>query len=295
MDEKKSVLFIVTGYSGAGKSTALGAFEDAGFFCVDNLPTALVAPFFQLYMQSMNHKFALGLDMRCSDSIEDIIQTVQALSENSNLPIKILFLTANSSILLKRFQETRRNHPLAFQCLDLTQAIELEKNTLSLLLEKADCVIPTDQLSAQQLRQLIRTSFIQGKSQHILVNLISFGFKYGAPADCNFVYDLRSLPNPYADLSLRPLNGTSKEIQDYLFAQKEVQEYWNRFVDFFSYTIQKSYREGRFFMTIAIGCTGGRHRSVAFVHKLMQIKLDNAVFIVKHRDVMLDVHQEGSR
>ena len=290
MNNKPSEVIIVTGYSGAGKSTVLRALEDAGFFCIDNLPSGLMEPFFQLIATAANDRnFALGLDIR-SDTIPEILAVLKRVNRSRIYTIKIIFLTAHQRVLLKRFQETRRNHPLA-STMNIEEAIEHEKKELVPLIEIADSVIQTDQLTSQQLRQLIRTSFTNEATPQLIVNLISFGFKYGVPRDCNFVYDVRSLPNPYFVPALRQYNGTQQVIQEYLFAQPEVQEYWRRLLDFFQYTIGQAHQEGRFFITIAVGCTGGRHRSVAFIHELAQQKLDTVTFMVKHRDIDRDAYR----
>lgn len=290
MNSKQSEVIIVTGYSGAGKSTVLKALEDDGFFCIDNLPCELMESFFQLISTAASDRnFALGLDIR-SDTIREILAVLKRVNRSTVYTIKVIFLTAHQRVLLKRFGETRRNHPLA-SGMSIDQAIEQEKKELVPLIEIADSVIQTDQLTAQQLRQLIRTSFTNEALPQLIVNLISFGFKYGAPRDCNFVYDVRSLPNPYFVPALRHYNGTQLAIQEYLFAQPEVQEYWQRLLDFFKYTIGQASREGRFFITIAVGCTGGKHRSVAFIHELAQQKLDKVIFMVKHRDIDRDAYR----
>lgn len=281
---------IVTGYSGAGKSTVLRALEDASFFCIDNLPSALIGSFFQLIANSGDHtnNFALGLDIRSRDTIQEIVAALKNAYQAKVYAIKIIFLTASDKVLLKRFQETRRKHPLA-KNRSIQEAIALEKKELAPLIDSADTIISTGQFTAQQLRQIVTTYCAQGTTKQLVVNLVSFGFKYGMPSDCNFVYDVRSLPNPYFVTELQHCNGTEQPIHDYLFSQKEVKEYWKRLVEFFRYSIEKSYYEGRFFITVAVGCTGGRHRSVAFIHELAQQKLDNVVFMVKHRDINRDL------
>ncbi|MEX0940508.1 MAG: RNase adapter RapZ [Candidatus Babeliales bacterium] len=289
MNEKKIEIVVVTGYSGAGKSTVLRVLEDVGFFCVDNLPSALLRSFFQLIdnTQIVAHSFGLGLDIRSGDSIEELVVALKEYAELTHYSIKIIFLTANNHVILKRFQETRRNHPLG-SIMQIDAAIDYEKGKLAPLLEIADKAIATDQLTSQQLRQLIRALFVESSQSNLVVNLMSFGFKYGMPNDCNFVYDVRSLPNPYFIPALRSFNGTQEPIQEYLFAQQVVQEYWQKLIEFFRYTIEKSDHEGRCFITIAIGCTGGRHRSVAFIHKLSAQEIDKVKFIVTHRDIDRD-------
>ena len=286
-------IVIVTGYSGAGKSTVLRALEDVGFYCVDNLPIALLDSFFQLAVQSKisGQRLALGIDIRGVLNINDFIAEISRLSGIYQTQLKIFFLTSSSKVLLKRFQETRRKHPLG-DCLDIATAIEQEKAMLQPLFNMADLQLDTDQLTIHQLRYFVRTSFASGSNQCMIVSLTSFGFKYGIPLESNFLFDLRWLPNPYFIAHLKHLNGTCPEISDYLFAQTAAQEYWEKLVDFISYCLEKSHAEGRSFLNIAIGCTGGKHRSVAFVHKLAQLTLPNVKFLPEHRDIDRDRYEK---
>lgn len=279
-------LLIVTGYSGAGKSTVLRALEDIGFFCVDNLPLALLNSFFQLISQSsmMGQKVALGIDVRSGKTMQELIDQINQDSLRTYL-VKIFFLTSSPQVLLKRYQETRRKHPLAYE-LNVEEAILHEQELLKPLKGLADLVLDTDQLTIHQLRKFVRSAFSESSQSKLVVNLISFGFKYGVPPESNFTFDIRFLPNPYFISELRSFDGTHEQIRAYLFAQKEVKEYWDRLRDFIHYSIRKSYEEGRFFTNIAIGCTGGRHRSVAFVHELSQEAVENVQYVVKHRDIL---------
>jgi RNase adapter protein RapZ len=284
-------IVIITGYSGAGKSTVLRALEDLGFFCVDNLPIGLVIPFFQFTLQShlYGQKLALGIDIRAGHAIDELASQLLGLHKEHSFAIKVIFLTASCQTLLKRFQETRRRHPL-IDPLDLPDAIEQERRLLEPLKHIADIVVETDQFTIHDLRLLVRNFFADSKLR-MIVSLISFGFKYGVPQESNFVYDLRSLPNPYFVPGLKDYDGTHLLVRDYLFAQPHVQEYWQRLSEFCSYAIEKSYTEGRFFIHIALGCTGGRHRSVAFVQELVKLPIDYVQFLVKHRDITRDVQQ----
>jgi RNase adapter protein RapZ len=282
----RAQLLIVTGYSGAGKSTVLRALEDIGFFCVDNLPIPLLPSFFQLITQStmIGQKVALGIDIRSGKIMQELIDTLKQDSLR-NYSVKIFFLTSSPNVLCKRYQETRRKHPLA-DTRNLEEAIQDEQTLLKPLMDLSDLVLDTDQLTIHQLRKFVRSSFSESNKPQLLVNLISFGFKYGIPLESNFIYDVRSLPNPYFVPELRSLDGTSEHIREYLFSKNEVQDYWNKLKDFIHYSIQKSYDEGRFFTNIAIGCTGGRHRSVAFVHELALHTIENVHYGVKHRDIL---------
>lgn len=281
-------LVIVTGYSGAGKSTVLRALEDVGFFCVDNLPIALLDSFFQLVSPSKinGQRIALGIDVRGGTAIKELIAELERFKVTHHT-LKIFFLTSSVQVLIKRFQETRRKHPLA-DTIDINDAIAHEKELLQPLIAMADLVVDTDQLNIHQLRSFVRSSFAQGGQQRIIVSLLSFGFKYGVPPESNFVYDVRSLPNPYFIPALKMLDGTDQAIQKYLFDQPDVQEYWGKLLDFVRYSIKKSHAEGRFFINIAIGCTGGKHRSVAFIQKLAQQSIPHVQFLIEHRDINRD-------
>lgn len=280
-------LVIVTGYSGAGKSTVLRALEDVGFFCVDNLPIALLDSFFQFITSSKfnGQRLALGIDVRGGTAIRELMLELERF--NARHTLKIFFLTSSVQVLIKRFQETRRKHPLADDS-DIINAIHQEKELLQPLIVMADLVLDTDQLNIHQLRSFVRSSFAPDGQQKIIVSLVSFGFKYGVPLESNFVYDVRSLPNPYFVPELKMFDGTAQEIQHYLFKQPEVQEYWQKLLDFVGYSIKKSYSQGLFFLNVAVGCTGGKHRSVAFIEKLAQQSMPNVQFLIEHRDINRD-------
>ena len=282
----KCDVVIITGCSGAGKSCVLNALEDLGFFCVDNLPVMLLDPFFQLVSQSKNkgQPIVLGIDVRGGLAAENLLETVRSLAEKWNCSYKIFFLSACSDVLLKRYQETRRKHPMATS-IAVPDAIEEEKKLLKPLMQAADAIIDTSGLTVHQLRHLTSSLFAEENGRQIIVSLISFGFKYGMPQESNFVYDLRSLTNPYFVPALKNLTGQDPALYTYLFAREEVQEFWDRFVSFVRYSIQKSFEEGRFFMSIGLGCTGGRHRSVAFVQRLAEEKIPHVHFLIKHRDI----------
>jgi len=282
-------ILIVTGYSGAGKSTVLRALEDSGFFCVDNLPVQLMPSLFQLVTQSRvnGQKVALGIDVRGGHDMAQLVQEIHSLSTKWSQKVKIFFLTSSPQTLLKRFQETRRKHPLGTD-MSLSDAIRQEQEVLKPFIDRSDLILDTDQLTIHQLRNFVKSSFSSVEQQRILVSLTSFGFKYGVPPESNFVYDIRSLPNPYFVPELKPLSGIDLPVQEHLFALPEVQEYWRRLEDFLRFAINRSFVEGRSFMNIAIGCTGGRHRSVAFVQKLSECQFEQVQFLVKHRDLGRD-------
>lgn len=281
-------VIVVTGYSGAGKSSVLRTLEDSGFLCVDNLPTALIEQFFELTAQTSigPKRIALGIDIRSGDGMERVVDAIVHMKRMFPT-VKILFLRASASVLMKRFQETRRKHPLA-DTIHLSDAIEKERIVMQPLVDRADMIFDTDQTTIHQLRTVIRAAFSNQELQKIVVSLISFGFKYGIPTESNYVFDLRSLPNPYFVDELRAYNGIDDRIQTYLFEKKAVQNYWDRLIDFIRYAIARSYEEGRSFMNVAIGCTGGKHRSVAFIEKIAHETMPHTHFLLQHRDIDRD-------
>ena len=225
----------------------------------------------------------LGIDIRGGDSMDLIVEALMYMKKQFPT-LKILFLRASSPILMKRFQETRRKHPLA-DTIHLSDAIEQERVMMQPLVDRADMIFDTDQLTIHQLRSTISTTFADAQAQKIVVSLISFGFKYGIPTESNYVFDVRSLPNPYFVESLRCYSGTDARINEFLFEKQAVREYWERLIDFIRYAIAKSYEEGRCFINVAIGCTGGKHRSVAFIEKVALEKMPHTHFLLQHRDI----------
>lgn len=281
-------IVIVTGLSGAGKASVMRALEDQGFYCVDNLPIPLLTTFLNLVFQTSSNlpKVALGIDIRGEQFFQDFAAEVVKLQQGPlKTYIKIIFLNANTSTLLKRFQETRRKHPLANENLDVSSAIEKEKTLLEPIMGMADMVLDTDTFNPHDLRHWVKQAFDTIEGKNLVVNLISFGFKYGAPEESNLTFDLRFLPNPFFIPDLKHLDGRDLPVQKHLFEQQAVIDYWNRLTDFLRYSLLKFHEEGRFFVTIAIGCTGGKHRSATFVEKIKEEQWPNISFIVNHRDI----------
>jgi len=288
-DTQKNVIskrvIIVTGLSGAGKSGVLKGLEDLGFYCVDNLPIPMLSVFLNLAFQTKTFKVALGIDVRGEQFFTDFCTEIQKVKKDPDLNVKIIFLTASTETLIKRFQETRRNHPLA-KDIDLIQAIEKEQQILTPIMSMADIKLDTNLFNVHDLRKWVSTLFATDQNRKLIVNLVSFGFKYGIPPESNLLHDLRSLPNPYFIPALKALDGRNTDVQNYLFEQKVVIDFWNKLIDYTKFVVDKFYQEGRFFVTVSIGCTGGRHRSVSFVEKLSQQKWENVKFLVNHRDTI---------
>ncbi len=283
---------VVTGYSGAGKNTVLYSLEDIGFFCVNNLPGSLLQQFFESTVQAeiAHSRIALGIDVR--GDISTTIHKLYRLKTVWPFSLKIVFVTSSHQVLLKRFQETRRRHPLASATKDISDAIRQEAEMLQPLCDMADVVLDTDQFTIHQLRHFVISTFCADNQQEMVVTVTAFGFKYGVPPESNLLFDVRFLPNPYFEPSLKQLNGTDQPILDYLFSQKAVQEYWDRFSSFATYVVNQSLKEGRFSMNIAIGCTGGRHRSVALAHSFAKQTMPHVTFLTRYRDIDRDVYQD---
>ncbi len=279
-------ILIVTGLSGAGKTSVMRGLEDLGFYCVDNLPIPLINTFLDLACKANTGpiKVALGIDARGERFLPNFINEIEKLKRMLGESLKIIFLNANTQTLLKRFQETRRKHPLATK-IDLATAIEKEKKLLEPIMTKSDMLLDTDILNIHDLRHWVQQTFAGPQGRKLVVSLVSFGFKYGVPAESNLVFDLRFLPNPYFIPELKSLDGRDVKIQNFLFSNTQVTKYWDHLQIFIKYTLQKYYEEGRFSVTISIGCTGGKHRSVSFVEKLGHELWEHTTFLTVHRDV----------
>lgn len=290
--QKMIQVVIVTGYSGAGKNTVLHSLEDIGFFCINNLPASLLHPFFESLVRDEipAQRIALGLDVR--GDIATIMPKLYQLKGIRPFALKIVFVTSSYEVLLKRFQETRRRHPLTTTTKDISDAIKEEQELLQPLCDMADIILATDQFTIQELRRFVIKAFSQEGKQQMIVTVTAFGFKYGVPPESNLLFDARFLPNPYFEPNLKQLTGIDKPVYDYLFSHELVQDYWLRFNAFATYVINQSLAEGRFAMNIAIGCTGGRHRSVALAHRLAQETIEHVIFLTRFRDIERDNYRD---
>ena len=282
---------IVTGMSGAGKSTAMKMMEDIGFFCIDNLPIQFVDKLVEFYekFESNIDKVAVGIDIRDKEGLEHIESTLTSLTEKKVL-YDILFLDAENGVLIKRYKETRRNHPLAGRE-RIESGIVQEREKLEFLKEKATYIIDTSQLLTRELKLELEKIFVQNQDyKNLFVTILSFGFKYGIPSDSDIVMDVRFLPNPYYVDGLRAKTGNDKEIQDYVMQFEDAQVFLDKLEDLVKFLIPHYIEEGKNQLVISIGCTGGKHRSVTLANELykrLQSEKDYGLKI-EHRDIAKD-------
>lgn len=283
-------LLIISALSGAGKSTALDTLEDCGYYCIDNLPVTLLEDFIDHVMladKKTYEKTAIGIDARNkNESLSNFSDSLE-LIRNKGITCDIIFLHADEATLLKRYSETRRKHPLTDANIPLKDALKIEKVLLEPIARHANIVIDTSRTHYHQLRELIKEQLDEGDSKHISLQFQSFGFKNGIPLDASFVFDARTLPNPYWVPELRALSGKDKPVIDFLKEQPLVSEFFQDISHFLERWLPRFDAEGRSYLTIAIGCTGGQHRSVYLADLLCQHFKNPALkVIVRHRDLM---------
>ncbi|WP_010622909.1 RNase adapter RapZ [Paucilactobacillus suebicus] len=283
---KKLQVIIITGMSGAGKTVAVQSFEDLGYFVVDNMLPNLMTRFLDIIEEEGDiSKVALVVDLRSKGFYDLIVPTIDKLKKRDDADLQLLFLDASDEELVSRYKETRRAHPLAPQG-RVMAGIEKERDLLSDIKNRASMMIDTSNLTPRTLRKRIVENFNTDHETTFHVEVMSFGFKYGLPLDADIVMDVRFLPNPYYVDELRNLTGADKAVSDYVFAQDNAQQFYDRFKSLIESILPGYEREGKTNLTIAIGCTGGQHRSVAITNRLAQdIRNDSYVVNVTHRDV----------
>lgn len=281
---------IVTGMSGAGKSSVLKMLEDAGFFCVDNLPIKLVKKFVKLIMQGHNEndKVALGLDVRSGQSLDELDKVLDEM-KTMGCPYEILFLDCSTEILVKRYKETRRIHPLS-QSGRVDKGIELERKRLDFLRKKADVIIDTSHLLVRDLKAQIDKIYVEDKNfRNFIIMILSFGFKYGIPTDSDLVFDVRFLPNPYYVENLKDKTGMDPEVRQFIMDSELAVRFLDKLEDLITFLIPNYIAEGKNQLVISIGCTGGKHRSVTLSNELAK-RLAQTGYAIKteHRDMDKD-------
>ena len=279
---------IVTGMSGAGKSTALKMLEDMGYFCVDNLPIALLPKFAELAHApgSDISQVAVGVDIRNGRSLDEMASVLENLKA-SGVAYQILYLEASDEVLVKRYKETRRAHPLAKQG-RVEDGIRLEREKLLYLKENATYILDTSQLLTRELKKALEQILVEEKNfKNLMITVLSFGFKYGIPNDCDLVFDVRFLPNPYYVDGLKYKTGNDEEVQDFVMDYEISHIFLGKLVDMLNFLIPNYILEGKNQLVIGIGCTGGKHRSVTLANKLFEALSDRSEYGVRleHRDV----------
>ena len=285
---------IVTGLSGAGKSEATNALEDMGYFCVDNLPPKLIKKFAEVCKQSKGSidKVALVMDIRGGIFFDDLFESLSELSKEQ-FQYEILFLDTSDEVLVKRFKEKRRSHPLAPGGRVIT-GIELERQKLRDVKDKADVIIDTSKYAIKDLREEMARKFGDKEmpEKQMAITILSFGFKYGIPVDSDLVFDVRFIPNPFYIPELKPFSGNDEPVKNYVMEQTETQTFLETANDMFEFLIPNYQKEGKRQLIISIGCTGGRHRSVAIANSIYEtLRANNHDVYIEHRDIKEDVHK----
>ena len=277
-------LSIISGRSGSGKSICLHVLEDLGYYCIDNLPVSLLPQLLE-HIEHSYDKVGIGIDARNLPSDLDQFQKIITSLQRTDVNLQILYLDADENTLLKRFSETRRKHPLSDEKTSLQEAIQIEQQLLTPVAELANLQVDTSQFTLYQLRELICQHLGQ-RQKPMTVMLQSFGYKFGIPTDSDFTFDVRFLANPYWHPALRPLNGLDDEIQQFILQQPETEAYLSQLTHFLETLIPQFESSHRTYMTISIGCTGGQHRSVFIVEKLIE-RLATAPFTIqtRHREL----------
>lgn len=277
-------LVIISGVSGSGKSTAMNVLEDLGYYCVDNLPMTLLPKFIELCENSQGdiNKVALAVDIREGVFFEGAPEIIKELKEKGH-PIDVIFLDSSDTTLVRRYKETRRKHPLSVNG-DILEGISREREMLRDLKELSIYNIDTTDFNVHQLKELIKKKFDKSLSQNLPINILSFGYKHGYPYDADMIFDVRFLPNPYFIEELKDLNGLDAEIVEFILSKEDTKEYIKKLTEFLEFLIPRYEKEGKAYLTIAIGCTGGKHRSVVIARKLSE-HFSHLSPVTVHRDI----------
>ena len=283
---QQSSFIIITGLSGSGKGTFLRALEDRGFFCVDNLPVGLLSKFHELIVKSQDEgaKAAMVIDVREGETLSEFPALYQELKKNPSLQMSLWFLEASDAVLVRRFSETRRPHPVD-STRPVLEAIAQERELLAPIRQMADHVLDTSQFTIHELRQHVHRLFEEREAQHLLVSLVSFGFKYGVPIDSDLVFDVRFLPNPNFVPDLKPFTGADPRVVEYMNSHEATHQFLDHVLAFVDFLLPQYEKEGKAYVTISIGCTGGRHRSVFIANSIAKhVEEEKYRVKVSHRD-----------
>ncbi|MBE6862651.1 MAG: RNase adapter RapZ [Ruminococcus sp.] len=285
-------LLIVTGMSGSGKSCVMDVMEDIGYYCIDNIPPKLIPRFVDLcrHSDSSLNNIAVAVDIRSGDMFDEIIHSWQILKTEPDIDVKVLYIEASDEVLIKRYKETRRKHPLDEKFNgNLHQAIKHEWEQLAQLREIADYYIETSNLSSNQLKEQVKELFLEKRSDSLTIKIMSFGFKYGVSTESDLVFDVRCLPNPFYIETLRPHTGCDECVRDYVMSFEQSKELFGKLRDLIDFLIPLYINEGKSQLVIAFGCTGGKHRSVTFAELMAKYLGDKDYKIQRyHRDITKD-------
>ncbi|PTX59622.1 UPF0042 nucleotide-binding protein [Melghirimyces profundicolus] len=285
-ENKEINLVVITGVSGAGKTVALQSLEDLGFFCIDNLPPVLLPKLAELLEQSGGQlqKAALVIDLRGREFFSSLFESLDTLEKHHGIHYQILYLDAGDQVLVRRYKETRRRHPLSPEGTPM-DGIRLERELLEEIKGRAHQIIDTSQLKPAQLKEKIVARFHQTDQNRLAVTFQSFGFKYGIPIDADLVFDVRFLPNPHYVESLKPGTGKDQDVYDYVMKWEETRQFLDKLTDMLSFLLPHYHREGKTSLVVGIGCTGGKHRSVAVAEYLNRQFSEHEQTRVAHRDI----------
>ena len=285
-------LLIVTGMSGSGKSSVMDVMEDIGYYCIDNIPPKLIPQFVDLCRKSDSaiDRIAVAVDIRTGDMFAEIFRAWQSLKTEPDVTVRVLFIEADDEVIVKRYKETRRKHPLDEKINgNLHEAIQYERNQLSQLREVADYYIETSGFTASQLKEQVKTIFLEHTSDSLMIKVMSFGFKYGVSTESDLVFDVRCLPNPYYVKELKNHTGIESCVQDYVMGFEQSQKLFEKLTDLIDYLIPMYVQEGKSRLVIAFGCTGGKHRSITFAEYMAKHLVNKGYKVQKyHRDITKD-------
>lgn len=284
-------LLLVTGLSGAGKSQAVNVIEDMGFYCIDNIPPSLISTFFDVCSKSGDkmQKVAIVVDARSGDFFYKLVDEIKAMRIDGT-SIRILFLDCSDEVLVRRYKETRRKHPLLdMSDGDLQKAVMADRLLVRPIKEHADFIVDTSLLSVSQLKERIINIFSEDSENFFQINVLSFGFKYGMPPDADLVFDVRFLPNPFYDPVLKHKTGLEADVRDFVFGEQVTQDFLEKLKDLLLFCAPKYKEEGKSQLIVAIGCTGGKHRSVSIAEELNKTFIENRYKSrISHRDILKD-------
>ena len=285
-------ILIVTGMSGSGRSSVMDVMEDIGFYCIDNIPPKLITQFVDLCRQSESDisKIAVAVDIRTGDMFAEIFRSWQELKRQPDVDVKVLFIEATHDVILKRYKETRRKHPLSEKFNgNIHEAINYEWSQLSQLREIADYYVETSNFTSSQLKEQVKTIFLEKNSDSLIIKVMSFGFKYGVASDADLMFDIRCLPNPFYIEELRNHTGCDSCVRDYVMGFSQSKELFEKLTDLIDFLIPLYVQEGKSQLVIAFGCTGGKHRSITFAELMAKHLSDKDYKVQKyHRDITKD-------